>query len=110
MRPSAELSQASYQKNEENGENVENVEKVEPSTELLPSPETENTRVDEKPLDFDKILRFDIGEYGPFQLLVGVSTGLCAAFGTIIIMNFVFGATIPEHRYFSTSEFHLLLK
>lgn len=103
MRPSAELSQASYHKNEEN---VEKDENLEPSAELLTSPEAENTKVDEKPLDFDKILRFDIGEYGPFQLLVGVSTGLCAAFGTIIIMNFVFGATIPEHRYFSTCEFH----
>lgn len=74
---------------------------MKPSAELLQTSKNdanEHIEINDKPLDFDKILRFEIGEYGLYQLLVGISTGLCAAFGTIIIMNFVFGVAIPDHR------------
>lgn len=52
----------------------------------------------EKPLDYDTLLG-EIGEIGPYQILVGVCSGLFAAYGSFIIMNFVFISTFPDHRY-----------
>lgn len=52
----------------------------------------------EKTLDFDEILN-EIGEFGRFQILVGISIGLVSAFSSFFVLNFVFSAAIPEHRY-----------
>lgn len=52
-----------------------------------------------KPLDFEKILKNEIGEFGPYQILVAVTTGIFAAYGSFVIFNFVYGAAIPDHRY-----------
>lgn len=51
-----------------------------------------------KPLDFDKILKFEIGEWGLYQILAGISIGLVSAFSSYVTMNFMFAASIPEHR------------
>lgn len=52
----------------------------------------------EKPLDFDTILN-EVGGVGLYQILVGIFSGLFAAYGSFIIMNFVFTAAVPDHRY-----------
>lgn len=57
----------------------------------------QNTESPRKSLDFDDILK-EIGEFGRFQILVGVLIGICSAFSAFIIFNFVFGGNIPEHR------------
>lgn len=51
-----------------------------------------------KGFDFDKILRFEIGEFGPFQILAAISMGLVSAYGGMLTLNFVFGAAVPDHR------------
>lgn len=53
----------------------------------------------DKPLDFDKMLRFEIGEFGRYQILVAFTTGLFAAIVSFVTLNFMFSATVPEHRY-----------
>lgn len=57
-----------------------------------------SSEVEEKSLDFDKILKFEIGEYGPYQILVATSIGFVTAFGSFLILNFLFISAIPEHR------------
>lgn len=49
-------------------------------------------------VDFDKILEFEIGEFGTYQILSGITIGLVSAFGSYITLNFMFSAFIPEHR------------
>lgn len=52
----------------------------------------------ENTVDFDKILEFEIGEFGTYQILSGITIGLVSAFGSYITLNFMFSAFIPEHR------------
>lgn len=52
----------------------------------------------ENSLDFDGILN-EIGEFGRYQILVAISIGLIAAFSSFAVLNFVFSAAIPKHRY-----------
>lgn len=51
-----------------------------------------------KPLDVDTILN-EIGDSGPYQIFVSISAGLFSTYGSFVILNFVFGAAIPDHRY-----------
>lgn len=51
-----------------------------------------------KSVSFDEIYR-EIGEFGLYQILVGLSSGLAFAFGSFSILNFIFGAAIPNYRY-----------
>lgn len=51
-----------------------------------------------KAFDFEKILRFEIGEFGPFQILVALSMGMISGYGGSLVLNFVFGAAVPDHR------------
>lgn len=53
------------------------------------------------PLAYDDILR-EIGEFGAYQLLVGLTVGFVFAYGSFVSMNFVFSADTTEHRYDST--------
>lgn len=53
----------------------------------------------EKPLDFERILKFEVGEFGPYQILIAISVGLISAFASFFSVNFLFVAAIPEHRY-----------
>lgn len=51
----------------------------------------------------DKCLSIDqiytqIGEFGLYQLCVGLSNGLAFGFGSFVILNFVFSAAVPDHR------------
>lgn len=50
------------------------------------------------PLAYDDILR-EIGEFGAYQLLVGLTVGFVFAYGSFVTMNFVFSADTTEHRY-----------
>lgn len=52
----------------------------------------------ENPIDFDTILN-EIGEWGRYQILSSISAGIISAYGSFLILNFVFGAVIPDHRY-----------
>lgn len=55
---------------------------------------TENAK---DPISFDKILQ-EIGEFGLYQLITGALTGLALLFAAISMFNFVFSASVPEHR------------
>lgn len=48
-------------------------------------------------LDFNKILS-EIGESGPYQIIVSISSGLISTYGSFLIINFVFMSAIPDHR------------
>lgn len=49
------------------------------------------------PLTYDDILR-EIGEFGLYQILVGLTVGFVFAYGTFGSQNFVFSADTIEHR------------
>lgn len=51
-----------------------------------------------KSVPFDDIFK-EIGEFGFYQILVSLSSGLAFAFGSFSILNFIFGAAIPDHWY-----------
>lgn len=63
----------------------------------LSDDEVDNESTD-KPLDFDKMLRFEIGEFGRYQILVAISSGFIAAIVSFVTLNFMFSGTIPDHR------------
>lgn len=50
------------------------------------------------PIAYDDILR-EIGEFGAYQMLVGLTVGFVFAYGSFVTMNFVFSADTTEHRY-----------
>lgn len=58
---------------------------------------TEINETKHKSVSFDEIYN-EIGEFGLYQILVGLSSGLAFAFGSFSILNFIFGASIPDHR------------
>lgn len=64
----------------------------------LTEDDLDNENSNDKPLDFDKILKFEIGECGPYQIFIGIAIGLVSAFGSYMTLNFMFSAAIPEHR------------
>lgn len=49
------------------------------------------------PPAYDDVLR-EIGEFGLYQLLVGLIVGFVFAYGSFITMNFIFAVDIIEHR------------
>lgn len=53
---------------------------------------------DESSLSFDRILT-EIGEFGPYQFIVAVSTGFALLITTFSLFNFVFSSAVPDHRY-----------
>lgn len=50
------------------------------------------------PITLEEIFS-EIGAFGPYQIAAGLSTGFVMAFGSFIVLNFIFGADIPEHRW-----------
>lgn len=51
------------------------------------------------PLDFERILKFDVGEFGPYQIFIGIIMGLISAFASFMVLHFLFISAVPEHRY-----------
>lgn len=52
----------------------------------------------ENSLSFDRILT-EIGEFGPYQFIVAISTGFALLITTFSLFNFVFSSAVPDHRY-----------
>lgn len=48
-------------------------------------------------LTFDEILQ-EIGEFGLYQILVGILIGLVLMLTSSALFNFVFTSEIPDHR------------
>lgn len=48
----------------------------------------------------------EIGGFGLYQILVGLSTGIALALTSFTTLNFIFAASIPDHRY----KFHICIK
>lgn len=68
------------------------------TVEVIELPESDQTAdCSGKPLNFDDILK-EIGEFGRYQKLIAVLISIVSAFGTFIILSFVFSSAIPEHR------------
>lgn len=42
----------------------------------------------------------EIGGFGLYQIFVGLSTGAALTLTSFTAMNFLFAASIPDHRYF----------
>lgn len=71
---------------------------MEQFSEVVELSENQADNTTESPLDFDKILKFEIGECGPYQILVAAIIGLVTTFASFLILNFVFITAIPDHR------------
>lgn len=41
----------------------------------------------------------EIGEFGLYQIFVGLSTGIALTLTSLTTLNFLFAASIPDHRY-----------
>lgn len=63
----------------------------------LPDPKIGGDEAKQAPA-YDDILR-EIGEFGAYQILAGLTVGFAFAFGSLVTMNFLFGADALEHRY-----------
>lgn len=50
------------------------------------------------PLDFEKILKFEVGEFGPYQIFAGITMGFVSAFASFMVLNFLFISAVPDHR------------
>lgn len=48
-------------------------------------------------LSCDRILN-EIGGFGPYQILIGIASGVAILLASIDIYSFVFASVIPEHR------------
>lgn len=53
---------------------------------------------DDSNLTCDRILD-EIGGFGRYQILVGFATGVALLLSSFSLLNFIFAAGIPEHRY-----------
>lgn len=70
------------------------------SSEVTKSPENaekEDNKSADDTLSCARIFN-EIGGFGPFQILVGISTGLALIMGSFTTFNFIFASIIPEHR------------
>lgn len=54
-------------------------------------------RKEENPPTSNEILH-EIGEFGPYQVLVGLVIGFVLTVGSMLTMNFIFSVDIIEHR------------
>lgn len=61
-------------------------------------PDIEKPDKCENILSCDQILG-EIGSLGIYQVLIGFVTGVAIILSSLDLFNFVFAATIPEHRY-----------
>lgn len=41
----------------------------------------------------------EIGGFGLYQILVGISTGIALTLTSFTTLNFIFATSIPDHRY-----------
>lgn len=63
----------------------------------------EPTEFLEIPLARDRILE-EIGQFGLYQILVGITTGIALCITGFATFNFIFATTIPEHRFVCRSS------
>lgn len=49
------------------------------------------------PPTYDELL-LEIGQFGLYQILVGLIVGFVFTVGSMVTMNFIFGVDITEHR------------
>lgn len=77
-------------------ENIEDLRDAS-SSNSIESEETVETDSDKTELTCDRILE-EIGGFGPYQILVGIATGIALLLSSFSLMNFIFASGIPEHR------------
>lgn len=72
--------------------------RMERADDIVQSPNESNTsEKDDASPPYHEILH-DIGEFGPYQVLVGLTVGFVFAYGSMVTMNFIFAVDIVEHR------------
>lgn len=59
--------------------------------------EETTTKNSQNDLTLDRILS-EIGEFGLYQKLIGIVTGIALVISSYDMFNFVFASAIPEHR------------
>lgn len=64
---------------------------------VLSSNESSSSDKDDASPPYPEILH-EIGEFGLYQVLVGLTVGFVLAYGSMVTMNFIFAIDIVEHR------------
>lgn len=57
----------------------------------------DSSKLEELPLSCNRIFT-EIGEFGLYQILVGIATGIALFITGLATYNFVFTSVVPDHR------------